>query len=41
MCHFALAVKEKGLSGIWTIKDPRLGGMAYKLDYIVTWTGSN
>jgi len=41
MCHFALAANEKGLSGIWTIKDPRLGGMADKLDYIVTWTGSN
>jgi nitroreductase len=40
MCHFALAVEEEGLSGIWTIKDPRLGGMADKLDYIVTWTGS-
>jgi nitroreductase len=40
MCHFALAANEKGISGIWTIKDPRLGGMADKLDYIVTWTGS-
>ena len=40
MCHFALAANEKGLSGIWTINDPRLGDMADKLDYIVTWTGS-
>jgi hypothetical protein len=40
MCHFALAVEEEGLSGAWTINDPRLGSMADKLDYIVTWTGS-
>jgi nitroreductase len=40
MCHFALAANEKGLSGVWTIKNPRLGGMADKLDYIVTWVGS-
>ena len=40
MCHIALAVEEEGLSGVWTINDPRLGSMADKLDYIVTWTGS-
>jgi nitroreductase len=40
MCHFALAANEKGLSGVWTFKDPRLGGIADKLDYRCTWTGS-
>ncbi len=40
MCHFALVAQEEGLSGVWTINDPRLGNMAAKLDYMVTWTGS-
>ncbi|HUN54107.1 MAG TPA: nitroreductase family protein [Smithella sp.] len=40
MCHFELAANEKGLNGVWTIKDPRLAGIADKLDYIVTWVSS-
>jgi nitroreductase len=39
MCHFELAAKEKGLNGIWTVKDPCMAGMAEKLDYKVTWVG--
>ncbi len=40
MCHFELTAKEKGLNGIWTMKDPRMGGTADKLDYKVTWVGN-
>lgn len=40
MCHFALAADEEGLKGSWHIHDPRLGGIADKLDYKVTWVGS-
>jgi nitroreductase len=40
MCHFELAAKEKGLNGIWTVKDPRMTGTLDKLDYKVTWVGS-
>jgi nitroreductase len=39
MCHFALAADEEGLKGSWHIHDPRLGGIADKLDYRVTWVG--
>jgi nitroreductase len=41
MCHFVLAADEEGLIGAWKVNDPRLGGLADKLDYIVTWVGSN
>jgi hypothetical protein len=41
MCHFALAADEEGLKGIWKADNPRLRGLADKLDYIVTWVGSN
>lgn len=40
MCHFAVAANENGLSGTWTVKDPRMGGIADKLDYKATWVGS-
>jgi nitroreductase len=39
MCHFELAAEEEGLKGTWTVKDPRLGGIAGKLNYIATWIG--
>jgi len=40
MSHFALTAGEKGLSGIWTVKDPHMGGITDKLDYRVTWAGN-
>jgi nitroreductase len=40
ICHFALTANENGLSGVWTLKDPHMGGLAEKLDYKVTWVGS-
>ena len=41
MCHFALAADEEGLKGIWKVDNPHRGGLADKLDYMVTWIGSN
>ncbi|MDI6741376.1 MAG: nitroreductase family protein [Smithella sp.] len=41
MCHFALTAEEKGLTGVWTIRNPKLKGMANKLYYTATWIGSN
>ena len=41
MCHFALTAEEEGLKGIWKVNNPRLGGMANKLQYIATWVGDN
>lgn len=41
MCHFALSAEEKGLTGAWTIRDPKLKGMADKLYYTATWIGSH
>jgi hypothetical protein len=29
------------LKGIWKADNPRVRGLADKLDYIVTWVGSN
>jgi len=40
MCHFALTANEKGLNGVWTVRDPRMGGIADKLDYKATWVGN-
>jgi hypothetical protein len=41
MCHFELAADEEGLRGKWNVKNPRLKGMAEKLEYITTWIGGN
>lgn len=41
MCHFALTAEEKGLQGIWKVHDPRLKGIAGKMDYAATWIGGN
>ncbi len=41
MCHFALAADEEGLKGEWKVSNSRLGDVAGKMDYIVTWAGSN
>lgn len=41
MSHFALAAEEEGLKGEWKVSNPRLAGIAGKMDYIVTWAGGN
>lgn len=41
MSHFALAADEEGLKGKWKVNDPRPGGIAGKMDYIITWEGGN
>jgi len=35
MCHFELSAREKGLSGIWEVAEPKLD--MGNIEYIVTW----
>jgi hypothetical protein len=35
MCHFDLAAREKGLSGVWLEQDPGITGS--DLEYISSW----
>jgi hypothetical protein len=39
MCHFELTAAEMKLAGKWKIKDPRIGPLPERTEYMISWLG--
>lgn len=39
MCHFELAAAQENIAGKWIIKEPELGGLPPRTEYVATWVG--